>query len=218
VIPVVIFGTGGFGREVHELLEDCIQAQANFDVVGFLDGNARNHGSQVHGLPVLGGLEWLRDRSELKVVLGVGGPVTKRKIVEQIRVLGNSCITVIHPRAVIGRRVEIGEGSVVCAGTVITTDTKIGAFSTFNLNATIGHDSSIGPYCTFAPGANVSGSVTVGEGTDFGTNASIIQGVSVGEWSIIGAGASVVKDLGPNVTAVGVPARVIKEREPGWHL
>jgi len=40
----------------------------------------------------------------------------------------------------------------------------------------------------------------------------------VGEWSIVGAGAAVVKDVPPNVTVVGIPARVMRTRPEGWHL
>jgi sugar O-acyltransferase (sialic acid O-acetyltransferase NeuD family) len=214
---IVIFGTGGFGREVHELAEDLVDAGEQFEIVGFLDGNATLHGKTVHGLPVLGGAEWLATNQDVKVALGIGAPSSKRKVVDQVRRAGGEFVTLVHPRSVLGRRVSLGEGSIVCAGTIITTDIEIGSYSTFNLNVTIGHDSTIQDFCTFAPGVNVSGNVEVGEGTDFGTNSSIIQGISVGEWSIIGAGASVVKDLGSNITAVGVPAKVIKERETGWH-
>jgi acetyltransferase EpsM len=41
----------------------------------------------------------------------------------------------------------------------------------------------------------------------------LIEKVKVGEWSIIGAGAVVVQDIPPRVTAVGVPARIIKHHE-----
>jgi acetyltransferase-like isoleucine patch superfamily enzyme len=47
--------------------------------------------------------------------------------------------------------------------------------------------------------------------------ANIIQGHSIGSWSINGAGAVVIENIPANVTAVGVPARVIKIREKGWH-
>jgi sugar O-acyltransferase (sialic acid O-acetyltransferase NeuD family) len=215
---LALFGTGGFGREVHGLIEDLIDDGRPFAVVGFLDGNPASHGTSVHGLPVLGDANWLRDHPDVKVALGIGGSATKRKVVEQVRAAGGQFVQLVHPRAVVGRRVELGEGTIVCAGVAITTDITIGSFCTFNLNVTIGHDSDIADFCTFAPGAQISGDVKIGEGTDFGTGATIIQGKSVGEWSIIGAGASIVNDIGSNVTAVGVPAKVIKERDAGWQF
>ena len=72
-------------------------------------------------------------------------------------------------------------------------------------------------FCNINPGAHLAGNVTVGEGCYIGMGANIIQGISIGPWSIIGAGAVVVRDIPANVTAVGVPAKVIKTREEGWH-
>jgi acetyltransferase-like isoleucine patch superfamily enzyme len=50
-----------------------------------------------------------------------------------------------------------------------------------------------------------------------GTGAAVIQGVEIGSWSVIGAGAVVTTDIPANVTAVGVPAAPVRQRETGWH-
>jgi len=50
----------------------------------------------------------------------------------------------------------------------------------------------------------------IGEGCYIGMGANVIQGITIGPWSTIGAGAVVICDIPPHVTAVGVPARVIK--------
>ena len=63
--PLVIFGTGGFAREVHELIEDINDRQRRFDVLGFLDGNPSVHGTRVHDLPVLGAADWVADHPDL---------------------------------------------------------------------------------------------------------------------------------------------------------
>jgi acetyltransferase-like isoleucine patch superfamily enzyme len=44
----------------------------------------------------------------------------------------------------------------------------------------------------------------------------LIPQAHVGEWSIVGAGAVVTKELPSNITAVGAPAKVIKQRDAGW--
>ncbi len=51
---IVVLGIGGFGREVHELIEDINSVDATYEIAGFLDGNKETHGSAVHGVPVLG--------------------------------------------------------------------------------------------------------------------------------------------------------------------
>lgn len=214
---LVIFGIGGFGREIHELIEDINAASPTYSILGFLDANEQSHGTQVHGLPVLGGLDWIEGNKGVAVTLGIGSPSVKARLAPEMRSLGAVFPRLCHPQSNIGRRVSIGEGTIACAGSVLTTDLSLGQFVTLNLNVTIGHDARISDFVTIAPGAHVSGSVTIGTGTDIGTGATIVQGVKVGEWSVIGAGASVVKPIPGNVTAVGVPAKVIKERDPGWH-
>lgn len=118
----------------------------------------------------------------------------------------------------IGRRVEIGEGTVICANVTTTTDYKIGRHVLINIMATVAHDDVLHDYVTIAPAAVISGNVTIGEGTDLGTNATVNQGVEIGAWSIVGSGAVVTKSLPDNCTAVGAPAKPIKERPAGWHL
>ncbi|UBF25155.1 acyltransferase [Kovacikia minuta CCNUW1] len=46
-----------------------------------------------------------------------------------------------------------------------------------------------------------------------GTGVRILDGVTIGKGSVIGAGAVVTKDIPPYSVAVGVPAKVIKNRE-----
>jgi acetyltransferase-like isoleucine patch superfamily enzyme len=112
----------------------------------------------------------------------------------------------------------LGKGSIICAGTLITTNIKIGRHVHVNIGSTIGHDSILNEYVTLNPSVNVSGNVEIGTGCEIGTGSVLIPHVKVDEWSIVGAGSVVTKSLQANVTAVGAPARVVKQREPGWHL
>jgi sugar O-acyltransferase (sialic acid O-acetyltransferase NeuD family) len=216
---VAIWGTGGFAREVLQIVEDCRDDGQPYDFVGFLDGNAKTHGTAVHGHPVLGDQRWLSEHPHVAVVIAVGNPVYKRRIIGSINESSHSrFVTLKHPRCWVGRRVELGEGSILCAGVMVTTDVVLGHHVILNLNTTVGHDAVLEDLVTVAPGVNVSGNVRIGTGTDVGTGSSIIQGISIGPWSVVGAGSVVVRDLPRDVTAVGVPARVIKTRDEGWQL
>lgn len=216
---LVLVGSGGLAREILQIALDLKDDGEAWNLVGFLDDNPDAAGTSIHDLPVLGGTDWLASHPTTHVTIAIGAPMTKRKVASRIREAGaNPFATLIHPQAWVGRRVEIGLGSIICPGTMITTDIKIGDLVTLNLDCTVGHDAAIGNYATVAPSVNISGNVEIGEGCDLGTGSTIIQGKKVGHWTILGAGAVVVRDLPANVTAVGAPAKPIKERPEGWHL
>jgi sugar O-acyltransferase (sialic acid O-acetyltransferase NeuD family) len=218
--PIAIFGAGGFGREVLQVVLD-INAQAGGDApwrpVGFIVDGASS-ADAVHGLPILGGVEWLGQHADAAYVVAVGSSAGRRRIVQRIvAACPNRPATLIHPRAWLGDNVEVGAGSVLCAGCLVTTDIRIGKHVHVNIGATIGHDASLGDYVTLNPGVNVSGNVTLNEGVEVGTGSVIIPRIAIGHWSVLGAGAVVTRSLDANVTAVGAPARPIKTREAGWH-
>lgn len=216
---VVIVGTGGHAREIHELIEDINTVAPAWEILGWLDSNAAAHGTTVHDLPVLGDVDWLQANPDVYVTVAIGAPPVRRRVVERVRAIGHTRFaTLIHPTALIGRRVEIGEGTVICAGVITSTDYRLGQHVLINRMATVAHDDDLHDFVTIAPSAVISGNVTIGEGTDLGTNATVNQGVEIGAWTIVGSGAVVTKSLPANCTAVGAPAKPIKERPEGWHL
>ncbi len=81
-----------------------------------------------------------------------------------------------------------------------------------NTNAAVDHDCLIGDYAHVGPGVSLAGNVTVGEGAFLGIGSVAIMGSTIGRWSTVGAGAAVVHDIPDNVTAVGLPARIIKRK------
>ena len=207
---IAIYGAGGFGREVLTLVRDINRAEERYNIVGFFDDGVPK-GTEVNGLPLLGAMEDLNAwPTEIAVAVAVGTPAVKKQIVERITNALVTFPTLIHPSVMIGdsERVRIGQGSVLCAANILTTDIRVGRFVILNLACTVGHDVVIGDFAAFMPSCNISGEVTVGEGVYGGTGAKIINQVSSGDFAVIGAGAVVVRDLPPHCTAVGVPARV----------
>lgn len=215
---LVIFGAGGFGREVLQLVRDINEVAPTWNCDGFLVDARYAKGGYVQGLPILGDLAWLRQNPEVHIAIAVGAPASKREIVMRIRRdFENPFATLVHPRAWVGQHVVVGEGSILCAGSLITTDIRIGSHVHVNIGATIGHDAILDDFVTLNPSVNVSGNVRLEEGVEVGTSSVLIPKSVVGAWSIIGAGSVVTKSLPSNVTAVGTPAKVIKERVSGWH-
>ena len=216
---IAIFGAGGFGREVLQLIRDINECQPLWSCAGFIVDSGFESQSMVSGLPILGNATWLEANPDVYVVVAVGSSAVRRRITSQIKTqCKNSFAVLVHPRAWVGKNVEIGAGSVICAGSLITTDIKISEHVHVNIGSTIGHDALLGDFVTLNPSVNVSGNVVLNEGVEAGTGSIIIPGCTVGEWSVIGAGSVVTKSLKANCTAVGAPARIVKERPGGWQM
>lgn len=215
---LVIFGTGGFAREVLQIVDDINQNAPAWNLVGFLDEDRSKWGSQLCGLTVLSDWTWLEQHPRTVVSVAIGSPADRRKIVRTLeRMEHTSFALLVHPLAWVSKRVKLGPGTVLGAGALVSPDARLGRHVILNKNCTVGHDTRLEDYVTVAPGATIAGEVHIGEGCDMGINCSVVQGRDIDRWSIVGAGAVVVRNLPSNVTAVGVPARVIKERPEGWH-
>jgi sugar O-acyltransferase (sialic acid O-acetyltransferase NeuD family) len=210
---VVIIGAGGHGREVSEILRD--HSEGRDRVLGFVDDEPARHPDVIDGLAVLGDWSWFKtiSRDEIEIVCAIGSPEVRKRLVERATAFGLSFGNAISRLANISPSARIGHGVMIFPNTVVSTDCLIGDQSIINFGATISHDSTIGEYGTINPGVHVAGNVSIGEGCYLGVGSSVIHGVSIGAWAVIGGGAVVTENLPDNVTAVGVPAKVIKTRE-----
>lgn len=216
---IVIFGAGGFAREVLQILRDINRsAPGTWEPLGFIVDAEYATEHTIQGLPVLGTIEWLQRNKHVQVIIAVGSSSARRRIANRISgTCENSFATLVHPRSWLGDSIEIGCGTVICAGALITTDINIGEHVHINIGSTIGHDAILNDFVTLNPCVNISGNVTLSQGVEIGTGSVLIPYAHVGSWVIIGAGSIVTKTLNDNVTAVGVPAKVIKVRAAGWH-
>lgn len=209
---IYIVGAGGFGREVAWLIERINTIKPQWELLGFIDDAEKKWGSLEGTYPVLGGCELLEHSDkEIWVVCAIGNAHVRQKVVEKISGYTNvKFATVIDPSVLMSDRVEIGEGSIVCAGTIFTVDIKIGKHVIVNLDCTVGHDAIVEDFVTVYPSVNISGGSTIGRCVELGTGMQIIQGKIIGHDTIVGAGAVVTKDLPCGCTAVGAPAKPIK--------
>ncbi len=209
---IAIIGAGGFGREVHMLINRINASQDTYNVLGFYDDNS-SLPETVNGTSFLGGITELKNHDgELSLVIAVGDPKTKKMIYQELRHYKNfEFPTLVDPSVIMDSRSStIGIGSLICSNSVITVNVEIKDFVTINLNCTLGHDSVIHSYASLMPSVNVSGEVTIEECVYIGTGATIINQLAIGSNSIIGAGSVVTRAIPANCTAVGAPAKPIK--------
>ncbi|HUG38309.1 MAG TPA: acetyltransferase [Candidatus Limnocylindrales bacterium] len=216
---IVILGAGGMGREIREMIERINLAGGRWHCVGFLVEAPFPAPPRVHDLPVVRGLEGLAAMPRASVVVAVGDPAGRQQVVRRIQArFGNPFATLVDPRAVCGAELAIGAGSIVAAGAVVTSDVAIGEHVIGNIGATVSHDTNLAAFVSLAPGVHLAGAVQVGEGADLGTGCAVVPRIRVGAWATVGAGAVVTEDVPANATVVGVPARVVRTRAPGWQV
>ena len=220
--PIVIFGAGGHGREVLQLIRDINSAGEHpvWNCLGFLVDTdyVAAAPSAVGGLPMLGSLAWLAAHPDAHVVVALGAPAARRRVVGRIRAQGiNPFPVLVHPRAWIGERVTLGEGTLVCSGAMLTVDIRVGAHVHLNVASTLAHDDVLHDFVTLSPGVHLAGNVLLEEGVELGIGSAVIPRCRVGSWSVLGAGAVATHDIDADCTAVGAPARIVKRHVPGWH-
>lgn len=204
-----IIGAGGFGREVAWLVERINAFHPTWTLCGFLDDNTSIHGTVENGYKVLGSCDYLKEQKEtVWCVCAVGSAKVRKKIVEKISAYSNvRFATLVDPDVICSGSVEIKEGSIICAGTILTVNILIGKHVILNLDCTVGHDAVLEDYVTVYPSVNISGNVNVGECVELGTGTQVIQGKEICSHSIVGAGTVVVKSIKITGTYIGVPAQ-----------
>lgn len=207
-----VFGAGGHGREVAWLARDVLGDDLE---ITFLVDDERYLTDEVDGYPVRL-LAGVTAGAEDSYVVGVGDPALRRAAAQGCADLGLTPATLVHPRVERSAAVSVGEGSVVAAGSVLTTNVRLGRHVHVNVGCTISHDALVADYVTISPGVHVAGHVTVEEGCFLGIGASIVNGSAdrrlvVGAGAVVAAGACVIADVDPGTLVAGVPA-VVKRR------
>ena len=207
---IVIYGAGGNGQEIADVIVAAREAGADWELLGYVDDAPDNQGHQGLGLPVVGTGDWLVAHPEVHVAMGVAHPRIRRIIAARVDAIGSRWATVVHPDAVVSPSSEMGEGCVVFAGAVLSCNSRLGRLVQVSFNAVVHHDTRVGDLSWLTANVVLAGHVDVGTGSFVGMGAHVRQGVSVGEWVLLGSGASVVRDVESYCVAVGVPARPIR--------
>lgn len=192
---LVIIGASGHGKVIAD-----IAVKNGYEEIVFLDDDERI--KECAGFPVVGRVSVANEIDGDKIV-AIGNANIREKIQQDL----NELITLIHPAAVISRRVKIGEGSVIMAGAVINSDTIIGKGCIINTCSSVDHDCRIGNFSHVSVGAHIAGSVEIGARTWIGAGSTLINNVKICRDCMIGAGAVVIKDIAKSGTYVGVPVK-----------
>ena len=204
-------GAGGFGAEAIWVIEDMnksIVPSDQWEILGYVDDIAKK-GSEHYDYKILGTPEEFA--AELKgeqiwYFCAIGNNQARKRISSRLDQLGWQAATLIHPSVVIARKVKIGLGTYIGAGSIICPNTSIGSHVLINTRVAVGHDSIMEDFSQACPGAQINGMCKINEGVLIGSNASIFPKRSIGAWSTVGGNSQVISSVKPGITVNGVPA------------
>ena len=207
---LIVFGSGGHAKVVVE----AVLARTPGRRIVLLDDDRNAVARTLLGISVSGTREWLSaNLPDAPVALGIGNNRARADLVEWLSQTGRKLEPVIHPSAVVGSTVEIGDGAFLAAGAIVIADARIGRAAIVNTAASVDHDCDIGEAAHIAPGVRLCGNVSVGARSLIGVGAAVRPGIRIGADVTVGAASAVVSNLPDGGTFVGCPARAI--RAPG---
>lgn len=209
-----VYGASGFGKEVMPLVRQQFPTLGKEQFAFIDDGQS---GATLNGYPVLSYHDFISKPDHKAVTIAIANSVVREKLVSLLEKDGVQHLAVQSTNTVILDEVEIGEGSLLCPFTCLTSNIKIGKFFHANIYSYVAHDCVIGDYVTFAPGAKCNGNIHIEDHAYIGTGAVIKQGTPekplvIGKGAVIGMGAVVTKSVPAGVTVIGNPARILERK------
>ncbi len=202
---IVVYGSGGHARVLLDIADAC----GAFEVVGCV---AREKICELPA-PFLGDeahLPQLLAHGVRRAFVAIGDNGDRQRVTASIRALGFELVNLISPRAMVSKRVHLGHGIAIMPGVVVNAGTQLEDGCILNSGAIIDHDCRIGPYSHIATAAALAGNIEIEEGTFLGVGVRVIPGIRIGSWTTVGAGTVVIRNLPSRVTAVGVPAKILR--------
>jgi UDP-perosamine 4-acetyltransferase len=205
---VVVIGSGGHAKVVIEL----VQAEGKYQILG-CTGLAET-GFVLGDIPILGTdtvLPAVLAKGVKNAFVAIGDNHLRLRLLSQVSEMGFRLINAVSPNAVVSPSATLGRGIAIMAGAVINASAKIGDGAIINTNAGVDHDCCIGNGAHIGPGSALAGNVEVGRESFLGIGTCVLPRIRIGNRAIIGAGSVVTRDIPDEVTAMGVPARIVSD-------
>ncbi|HET8735382.1 MAG TPA: NeuD/PglB/VioB family sugar acetyltransferase [Pricia sp.] len=211
---IVVVGASGHGG----MILDIVEKEGRYRIIGFVD-SFKDKGSRHYGYEVLGSekdLPQLIEKFNLYgAILAIGNNWTRKIMAEKVGDIAPdlNIVTAVHPKAIIGKGVGIGKGSVVMPGAIVNPNSDIGDFCILNTNSSLGHDGTMEDFSSIASGVCTGGNLLLGRFSAISLGTNVIENITIGPHSIVGAGSLVNKDVRGFTVVYGSPARFVRRRK-----
>jgi sugar O-acyltransferase (sialic acid O-acetyltransferase NeuD family) len=196
----IIFGSGGHARVISAIIHN---SYGNISFVG-LKADGKNTMAEE---TFFGSIEQFRQSD---IFIGIGANNIRKAVYEKLRQHGITPANCIAANAFVAHDAQLGNGVVVCPGSVIGSGARLGNNTIVNTLSSIDHDCVLGDHSQVTAGVNFGGTTITGENCFFGIHSGTVPNVNIGNNSIVMAGSMVYKDVPENVMVGGNPARIIK--------
>lgn len=196
-----LFGAGGHGRVVAE------QIRSRWPGADLCFGDAQKpRGTNIDGISV--NFTSPEEAKEGYLIITIGDNALRARLQRKATYSGVSIGHFIaDPDQFFTLRP--GDGSMVLAGAIVTSNVSIGEGVIVNSGAIIEHDSDVGDFCHLAPGSVLAGGTVLGPRVFVGAGAQVVNQAHIAGGTIIGAGATVVRTITEPGIYVGNPAKRI---------
>jgi UDP-3-O-[3-hydroxymyristoyl] glucosamine N-acyltransferase len=229
--PLVIIGA----RQTWDFITDTCE-QLDIPVLGFVDQYYAGRVEELNGLACLGseldlvdnpkkfgdarffiGSFWDGNSNiETDVLSGYQLRLNRIKFIEDNKL---DCYTLIDPRSMLSKNIEIGAGTYIGRQVNIRAGARIGRHCTITDASGFANDVTIGDNCVLSAGVYLMSNVILGNNVYVGTRATVFNGhsskqshVTIGDDCKIHATATVSKDMEPGTTAV-YNGRILKRTD-----
>jgi sugar O-acyltransferase (sialic acid O-acetyltransferase NeuD family) len=193
---VIVFGAGGHGKTLIELIREAGQ----LELVGVVDDRLAR-GSDVLGIPVLGNRDDLasirRDGIGLaaNAIGGISNMASRVAVSQALAARGFVLPALVHPTAFVEASASIGEGAQILAHSYVGSDAIVGKGVIVNTGAVVSHDCVLDDHVNLSPGCLLAGGITVGEATLLGMGVTTYLGIDIGANVRVGNGAIITASV-----------------------
>jgi sugar O-acyltransferase (sialic acid O-acetyltransferase NeuD family) len=210
---IIIVGAGGFGREVLQWARHAWPEHVH-KMAGFVSADPTKLDGHAASLPILATPDDFELRPTDGLLLAIGIPHVRRKVVEGLEARGARFLTLVHSTAIVADTAVIGPGSVICPYAVVSDAVRLGRCVLVNYHASLGHDAEAGDYAVLSPYATLGGAARIDDDVFLALHAAVGPGVVVGACSSVAAGAVTLHNAPAGSLVFGVPGRHVAHVSP----
>lgn len=214
---IVILGGRGNGTVVASIIEDCIDAGQQLEILGFLNDHDKE---KINGYDVLGMLsndDWKQFNDDVFFIYTINTVKVahqRHNLLKSLKIPEDRFATIIHPTATVSKTAELSFGNVLMPYSQLGANAKIGNHTLMMSYSYVGHDDTVGEFCFISAFASTGGRCIIEDGVHLGHKSSMLARLKIGKYSIVGLAAAVTKDVEPFHIVAGVPAKKIGEVAP----